>query len=55
MVIIARQVPRGRQAKLEIIEESVREIKPMHLETAEEQTLRVNGYNEGWIGCLCQS
>lgn len=46
-VIIARQVPReGRGPKLEIIEECEWKIKPTHLETAEEQALRVNGYNE---------
>lgn len=46
-VIIARQVPReGKGPKLEIIEECEWKIKPMHLETAEEQALRVNGYNE---------
>lgn len=46
-VIIARQVPReGRGPKLEIIEECEWKIKPEHLETAEEEALRVNGYNE---------
>lgn len=46
-VIIARQVPReGRGPKLEVIEECEWKIKPQHLETAEEEALRVNGYNE---------
>jgi DNA polymerase III epsilon subunit-like protein len=46
-VIIARQVPReGRGPKLEIIEECEWKIKPEHIERAEEQALRVNGYNE---------
>jgi len=46
-VIIARQVQReGKGPKLEIIEEYEWKIKPTHIETAEEQALRVNGYNE---------
>lgn len=46
-VIIARQVPReGRGPKLEIIEECEWKIKMQHPELAEEQALRVNGYNE---------
>lgn len=46
-VIIARQVQReGKGPKLEIIEECEWKIKPKHIENAEEQALRVNGYNE---------
>ncbi len=46
-VIIARQVPReGKGPKLEIIEECEWKIKMQHPERAEEQALRVNGYNE---------
>lgn len=46
-VIIARQVPRdGKGPKLEIIEECEWKIKPQHIERADEQALRVNGYNE---------
>lgn len=46
-VIIARQVERpGRGPKLEIIEECEWKIKMVHPELAEEQALRVNGYNE---------
>ncbi len=46
-VIIARQVPReGKGPKLEIIEECEWKIKMVHPEKAEEQALRVNGYNE---------
>jgi DNA polymerase III epsilon subunit-like protein len=46
-VIIARQVPReGRGPKLEIIEECEWKIKMQRPERAEEQALRVNGYNE---------
>ncbi len=46
-VIIAKQVERpGKGPKLEIITEKEWKIKPEHLETAEEQALRVNGYNE---------
>lgn len=46
-VIIARQVPcEGKGPKLEIIEECEWKIKPEHLERADDQALRVNGYNE---------
>lgn len=46
-VIIARQVPReGKGPKLEIIEECEWKIKMERPERAEEQALRVNGYNE---------
>ncbi len=46
-VIIARQVPReGMGPKIEIIEECEWKIKPERIEQAEEQALRVNGYNE---------
>lgn len=46
-VIIARQIPQeGRGPKLEIIEECEWKIKPTHIERAEEEALRVNGYNE---------
>ncbi len=46
-VIIARQVQReGKGPSLEIIEECEWKIKPEHLELADEEALRVNGYNE---------
>ena len=46
-VIVARQVMReGKGPKLEIIEECEWKIKPEHIETAEDDALRVNGYNE---------
>ncbi len=46
-VIIARQVPReGKGPKLEIIEECEWKIKMQRPDRAEEQALRVNGYNE---------
>lgn len=46
-VIIARQVERpGRGPKIEIVEECEWKIKMVHPELAEEQALRVNGYNE---------
>lgn len=45
--IIVRQVERpGRGPSIEILEECEWKIKPKHIETAEEQALRVNGYNE---------
>ncbi|MEN9852349.1 MAG: hypothetical protein RI996_292 [Candidatus Parcubacteria bacterium] len=49
--IIARQVERpGRGPQLEIIEEFEMKIKPAAIERAEEQALRINGYNEDdWI------
>ncbi len=46
-VIIVKQTPReGRGPKLEIIEECEWKIKMERPEKAEEQALRVNGYNE---------
>ena len=46
-VIIAKQVPReGKGPKLEIIEECEWKIKMEYPDRAEEQALRVNGYNE---------
>lgn len=53
-VIIARQVPReGKGPKLEIVEECEWKIKMEHPEKAEEQALRVNGYNEvDWMFAL---
>ncbi len=46
-VIICKQTPReGRGPKLEILEECEWKIKMEHPEKAEEQALRVNGYNE---------
>ena len=45
--VIARQVDRpGRGPLLELVEEFEIKIKPEHLERAEEQALRINGYNE---------
>lgn len=46
-VIIAKQVERqGKGPSLEIIEECEWKIKPQRIEVADEQALRVNGYNE---------
>ncbi len=40
----------GQGPKLEIIHELEYKIKPRHIETADAQALRVNGYNEGeWL------
>ena len=50
--IVAKQVPssNGRGATLEILEEFESKVKPEHLETAEPEALRVNGYNSGdWL------
>ena len=50
-VVIARQIDRpGKGPKLEIITEKEWKIKMKHPELAEEQALRVNGYNEAdWV------
>ena len=55
--MVARQVPRvsvsagvKRGAELEIIEEFEFKIKPEHLELAEPEALRINGYNDAeWL------
>ncbi len=49
--LIARQVPRpGKGPSLEMIEEFEFKIKPEHLDTAEPEALRINGYNEmDWL------
>jgi DNA polymerase III alpha subunit (gram-positive type) len=54
--IIARQIDRpGRGPLLEIVEEFEMKIKPEHIERAEEQALRINGYNEDeWIFAIDQ-
>jgi DNA polymerase III epsilon subunit-like protein len=53
-VIIVKQTPReGRGPKLEVIEECEWKIKMERPEKAEEQALRVNGYNEvDWMFAL---
>ena len=46
-VIIAKQIDRpGKGPKIEIIEQKEWKIKPQRIQDAEEQALRVNGYNE---------
>ena len=46
-VVIAKQIPReGKGPKIEIIKELEWKIKPKHIETADEEALRINGYNE---------
>ena len=49
--ILAKQLPQvGRGPKLELIEEFEFKIKPEHLEMADPQALRINGYNEAdWL------
>jgi DNA polymerase-3 subunit epsilon len=49
--VLARQIPRpGKGPTLEIIEEIDLKIKPERLEDAEEEALRINGYNEAeWM------
>ena len=49
--IVAKQIPQaGRGPKLEIIDEFEFKIKPEHLETADPEALRINGYNEAeWL------
>ncbi len=52
--VMARQVPQaGRGPKLEVVEEFDLKIKPEHLETADGEALRINGYNEAeWLFAL---
>jgi DNA polymerase-3 subunit epsilon len=49
--VVVKQVPAvGRGAKLEIISEFDSKVKPEHLETAEPEALRINGYNDAdWL------
>lgn len=49
--IIVRQIPQmGKGAKVEAVEEFEIKIKPEHLETAEPEALRINGYNDAdWL------
>ena len=48
--VLAKQVWNGTTLTLEHIDEFELKIKPDHIETAEPQALRVNGYNEAdWI------
>lgn len=53
-LIIARQIPReGKGPKIEIIAEYEWKIKPERIEDAEEDALRINGYNEvDWMFAL---
>ncbi len=46
--LIVKQIPNpnGRGPNLEVIEELELKIKPKHLETAEPEALKINGYNE---------
>ncbi|MEI6494820.1 MAG: 3'-5' exonuclease [bacterium] len=49
--IIAKQIPQDKLgAKIEIIEEFELKVRPEHLETAEPEALRINGYNDAdWL------
>ncbi len=49
--LLARQIPQtGRGSRLEFIEDFDIRVKPVHLETAEPEALRINGYNESdWL------
>ncbi len=49
--LLARQVPEsGRGARLEFIEDFSIRVKPVHLENAEPEALRITGYNEAdWL------
>jgi DNA polymerase III epsilon subunit-like protein len=50
-IVLAKQNPRpGKGPELTIVEEIDLKIKPEHIETADEEALRINGYNEGeWM------
>jgi DNA polymerase III epsilon subunit-like protein len=49
--LIVKQIPQaGRGPKLEVIDEFEFKVKPEHIETAESEALRINGYNEAdWL------
>jgi DNA polymerase-3 subunit epsilon len=49
--VVMRQVPKaGRGCQLELVSELDLKVKPEHIETAEPEALRVNGYNSGdWL------
>jgi DNA polymerase-3 subunit epsilon len=50
-VVLVKQIPRpGRGPSVEVIEEIDLKIKPERIEDAEEEALRINGYNEAdWM------
>lgn len=50
-VVLAKQIPRpGRGPSLEVVEEIEMKIKPQRLEDAEDEALRINGYNDAdWM------
>ncbi len=49
--LVAKQIPRpGKGPTLEFVEEFEIKVKPEHLETADPEALRINGYNDAeWI------
>ncbi|MEK7558576.1 MAG: 3'-5' exonuclease [Patescibacteria group bacterium] len=49
--VLARQIEReGKGAQVEVIEEFEYKIKPEHIETADPEALRINGYNPAnWV------
>lgn len=49
--LIVRQVPvAGRGPKLEVVDEFEYKVKPEHIETADQEALRINSYNDSdWL------
>ncbi|MEA1929409.1 MAG: 3'-5' exonuclease [Patescibacteria group bacterium] len=49
--LIVKQIPRsGKGPRVEVIDEFEFKVKPEHIETAEPEALRVNGYNDAdWL------
>ena len=49
--LIVKQIPRpGKGPSVEVVDEFEFKVKPQHLETAEPEALRVNGYNDAdWL------
>ena len=49
--LIARQIPQsGKGPKIEFVTDFEIKVKPTHLETAEPEALRINGYNDAdWL------
>lgn len=49
--LIAKQIPQsGKGNRVEFVEDFAIKVKPTHLETAEPEALRINGYNDAdWL------
>lgn len=50
--IVVKQIPQsgGKGCAIEVVDEFETKVKPEHIETAEPEALRINGYNSGdWL------